>query len=863
MVASAFSQAPPFISGQATGIQPIGSGLIPISYGQVRVCTLPGAVGSPCTPLAPITDTFGNPLTVSGGNFGQLSTNVVGQFSFGCTAGTSFLIQIQVNTSNTPELSYPLSCPGGGGGGGGGSITGATPGGGLVVSSTTLGLLTSCSSNQVLQWNGSAWVCSTISGAGTGILNSVAFWQTTTGLGSVTTAIAGQTLISTGTTPTFASQGLPGGNGATGTVSASTYLVQCDSGSSVLDRLSTILFTNAAGTAVTLPDPSTLGCSSNFAIILGGGVGSGTVTVSRGTSATFTVLTGSAASGGATTFTLTAGQYAMVSSPDNVNWVVREVTGSGGGGSPAFSAITSGTNTAMAGVCASGCSITTTTGGVVTGTGLSNAGNTAVLNGTGISITDVNTNNITMASGFVGISAQGGGAGLGGLTLSVASGAGNAGAADLSDGSGDALILGASAGTRPWKINLSNSTITSAYLNTTSDNTFIFGSPLAIGTNATPGTTAPAIAQGLTITTTGTTMTGELTTAAATTSSAGLNVPHGTAPTTPVNGDFWSTSAGFFGRVLGVTVGPFAAAGTTTFPATVAGTVNSGGVPCFTSTTTEASSATLNSNAVVVGGGSGVCPSASSVTVAGNVATFPNGTSTAPSIVFSNSSTFGFYSIDTADIGLGTGSSLHTSTEFKSSGTIKSVNTGVYGFSTSSSDATATMDTGWDRAAASVMELDAGTQGTEGGLIRLGLNSCRVTSAVTLSTAATTICTWSLPALAKTWAWQCSGTYSITAGTTPAFGLGMNASQTPTETGNASINTTLSGTSTQGSATATTSGNQSILTGGTLTTITSAPWSSSGTIQASATAGTFAITGILTGTTPAGTVNVGSTCYLY
>jgi len=37
---------------------------------------------------------------------------------------------------------------------------------------------------------------------------------------------------------------------------------------------------------------------------------------------------------------------------------------------------------------------------------------------------------------------------------------------------------------------------------------------------------------------------------------AGLNVPHGVAPTTPVNGDMWTTTAGLFVRINGVTVGP-------------------------------------------------------------------------------------------------------------------------------------------------------------------------------------------------------------------------------------------------------------------------------------------------------------------
>jgi hypothetical protein len=57
-----------------------------------------------------------------------------------------------------------------------------------------------------------------------------------------------------------------------------------------------------------------------------------------------------------------------------------------------------------------------------------------------------------------------------------------------------------------------------------------------------------------------------------------------------------------------------ASAGGTAFPVTVSGTVTSGGIPCFTSTTNEASSALLTANAIVVGGGIGVCPSTPSAT---------------------------------------------------------------------------------------------------------------------------------------------------------------------------------------------------------------------------------------------------------
>lgn len=41
-----------------------------------------------------------------------------------------------------------------------------------------------------------------------------------------------------------------------------------------------------------------------------------------------------------------------------------------------------------------------------------------------------------------------------------------------------------------------------------------------------------------------------------TTGLSSLRIPHGAAPTSPVNGDVWTTTAGLFVRINGVTVGP-------------------------------------------------------------------------------------------------------------------------------------------------------------------------------------------------------------------------------------------------------------------------------------------------------------------
>ena len=50
--------------------------------------------------------------------------------------------------------------------------------------------------------------------------------------------------------------------------------------------------------------------------------------------------------------------------------------------------------------------------------------------------------------------------------------------------------------------------------------------------------------------------TGQLKTKASTTTESGFTLPHGSAPSSPVNGDIWTTTAGLFVRINGSTVGP-------------------------------------------------------------------------------------------------------------------------------------------------------------------------------------------------------------------------------------------------------------------------------------------------------------------
>lgn len=74
------------------------------------------------------------------------------------------------------------------------------------------------------------------------------------------------------------------------------------------------------------------------------------------------------------------------------------------------------------------------------------------------------------------------------------------------------------------------------------------------------------------------TFTGKVTTAASAAGNAGIILPHGAAPTSPVNGDLWTTTAGVYARINGVTQGPFGAGGGTVTSVTgTAPVVSSGG----------------------------------------------------------------------------------------------------------------------------------------------------------------------------------------------------------------------------------------------------------------------------------------------
>ena len=113
----------------------------------------------------------------------------------------------------------------------------------------------------------------------------------------------------------------------------------------------------------------------------------------------------------------------------------------------------------------------------------------------------------------------------------------------------------------------------------------------------------------------GTTFTGLVTTAASTTASAGFNVAHGAAPTTPVNGDIWTTTGGLFVRINAGTQ-QFAALSTNN---TFSNASSTYGSSTATGTTNLASGATVSASTKTVNVATGGVSGSTTLTTIGPV----------------------------------------------------------------------------------------------------------------------------------------------------------------------------------------------------------------------------------------------------
>jgi hypothetical protein len=165
-------------------------------------------------------------------------------------------------------------------------------------------------------------------GGGTGSQYQTGVYSGTNTLGAVGPGITGQSFISNGASasPGFASPGVSGRV----VTSGSTDSILCDSGTTTQDRGETIIYATGGTVTVTVPDAGSSGCGSHFVFNITvaawpSHTASTTVTVNRTTSSTFNTATGAGGTSTAslTTLSLTTGQFATFSSPDNANYLVR------------------------------------------------------------------------------------------------------------------------------------------------------------------------------------------------------------------------------------------------------------------------------------------------------------------------------------------------------------------------------------------------------------------------------------------------------------------------------------------------------------------------------------------------------------
>jgi hypothetical protein len=155
----------------------------------------------------------------------------------------------------------------------------------------------------------------------------LAWWSTTTSLGCVGNNISGQfSIFQNNSAPIAVSPGII--DASTSPVSTSPYLLRCDSTTTLLDRLTSIRLQSGAS-VVTIPLSSASGCGGMTVTVLDDG--GGTVTFNRTSPDTLSVFNGSTNTDGASSFTLTNGQYVTLNQAASGIWEARITTGGSGG----------------------------------------------------------------------------------------------------------------------------------------------------------------------------------------------------------------------------------------------------------------------------------------------------------------------------------------------------------------------------------------------------------------------------------------------------------------------------------------------------------------------------------------------------
>jgi hypothetical protein len=105
-------------------------------------------------------------------------------------------------------------------------------------------------------------------------------------------------------------------------------------------------------------------------------------------------------------------------------------------------------------------------------------------------------------------------------------------------------------------------------------------------------------------------------TSASSSTITGIRLPHGTAPSAPVNGDIWTTTSGLYARINGATVGPYGVGGGTSYTFQYSLTESAGAVNLVNDSATPGNNKYYGTNSsgtkgffdLPSGGGGGITP---------------------------------------------------------------------------------------------------------------------------------------------------------------------------------------------------------------------------------------------------------------
>ena len=631
---------------------PVASAVLITSSGSVPslATTLPSALTIP-------TPTITGTMTAAGANFSAKVTHAASTTGgAGLNIGQGVAPTSPVNGDIWINASGALVWYGNGTTSSGvGTVTSIVAGtgltGGTITTSGTIAVNVGTSANQIVQLNGSAQLPA-VSGVNLTALNAsnvssgtLAAANGGTGLSAFTRQ--GNTTVFATTSGTFTSGDCIQINASGNLVDAGSACGSGGSGSGTVtsSAINSLAYYAATGTTVTGITP----VNSAMLVTSGSGVPTLSTTLPSGMTIPTPTITGLMTAGNATFqgkvatppsaaggAGLNIGQGVAPSSPVNGDiWI----NGSGqlvwyGAGATQL-----GVGTVTSVTCGTGL-----TGGVITG-----AGTCAVNVGTGASqivqlngssqlpalnaslLTAISASNISAGA----LSTAYGGTGLTSFTrsgttttFSSLDGATTNGHCVQFDASGGLLDSGGSCAGGGVSVGTANQLAwyasngsTVAGLTTGNNGVLVTnGSGVPSISSTLPAnisaTTATLISPAMTGTATYAAMTGsgKLTTAATNATSAGLTLPPGTAPTSPVNGDIWTTTSSLQVRLNGVTVSLGSGSGTVTSIATTSpitgGTITSSGtIACPTcALTTNGGLLTATSPTAISAAGVITCP---------------------------------------------------------------------------------------------------------------------------------------------------------------------------------------------------------------------------------------------------------------